>query len=154
MAPRAPDGLEGKRRAPVCPVPQPFCSLEDLAMRTYDFSPLWRSTIGFDRLFDLAETAQRAGEDNYPPYNIERLSDDRYQISLAVAGFSPDEISVTAEQNVVTIEGNRRDKAEREFLYRGISTRSFKRQYSLADHVEVKGAAFDNGLLKIELVRQ
>ena len=123
-------------------------------MRTYDFSPLWRSTIGFDRLFDLAEAAQRAGEDNYPPFNIERLADDRYQISLAVAGFSPDEISVTAEQNVVTIEGNKAEKAEREFLYRGISTRSFKRQYSLADHVEVKGAAFDNGLLRIELVRQ
>jgi molecular chaperone IbpA len=87
-------------------------------MRTYDFSPLWRSTIGFDRLFDLAETAQRAGEDNYPPYNIERLGDDRYQISLAVAGFSPDEISVTAEQNVV------------------------------------KSAAFENGLLKIELFRE
>jgi molecular chaperone IbpA len=76
-------------------------------MRTYDFSPLWRSTVGFDRLFDLAETAQRAGEDNYPPYNIERLAEDRYQIMLAVAGFSPTEISVTAEQNVVTIEGNR-----------------------------------------------
>ncbi|WP_291858373.1 Hsp20 family protein [Bradyrhizobium sp.] len=123
-------------------------------MRTYDFSPLWRSTIGFDRLFDLAEAAQRAGEDNYPPYNIERLAENRYQISLAVAGFSPDEISVTAEQNVVTIEGNKAEKNEREFLYRGISTRSFKRQYSLADHVEVKGAAFDNGLLKIELVRE
>ena len=68
-------------------------------MRSYDFSPLWRSTIGFDRLFDLAESAQRATEDHYPPYNIERLGDDRYQISLAVAGFSPDEISVTAEQN-------------------------------------------------------
>ena len=76
-------------------------------MRTYDFSPLWRSTIGFDRLFDLVETAQRAGEDNYPPYNIERLGDDRYQISLAVAGFAPDEIFVTAEQNVVTIEGHK-----------------------------------------------
>lgn len=123
-------------------------------MRTYDFSPLWRSTIGFDRLFDLAEAAQRAGEDNYPPYNIERLAEDRYQISLAVAGFSADEISVTAEQNVLTIEGNKAEKAEREFLYRGISTRSFKRQYSLADHVEVRGAAFDNGLLRIELVRQ
>jgi molecular chaperone IbpA len=123
-------------------------------MRTYDFSPLWRSTIGFDRLFDLAEAAQRAGEDNYPPFNIERLGDDRYQISLAVAGFSPDEISITAEQNVVTIEGHKPEKAEREFLYRGISTRSFKRQYSLADHVQVKGAAFDNGLLRIELVRE
>ena len=75
-------------------------------MRTYDFAPLWRSTVGFDRLFDLAQAAaQHAGEDNYPPYNIERLGEDSYQISLAVAGFSPDEISITAEQNVVTIEG-------------------------------------------------
>jgi len=123
-------------------------------MRTYDFSPLWRSTIGFDRLFDLAETAQRAGEDNYPPYNIERLSDDRYQISLAVAGFAPDDISITAEQNVVTIEGSKSDKAESDFLYRGISTRHFKRQFSLADYVQVKNAGFDNGLLKIELVRE
>ncbi|WP_441232793.1 small heat shock protein HspD [Bradyrhizobium sp. 1200_D9_N1_1] len=121
---------------------------------SYDFSPLWRSTIGFDRLFDLAESAQRATEDNYPPYNIERLGDDRYQISLAVAGFSPDEISVTAEQNVVTIEGNKTDKTEREFMYRGISTRAFKRQFNLADYVQVKNASFDNGLLKIELVRE
>jgi molecular chaperone IbpA len=123
-------------------------------MRTYDFSPLWRSTIGFDRLFDLAESIQRATEDNYPPYNIERLSEDRYQISLAVAGFSPDEISITAEQNVVTIEGKKPEKAEREFLYRGISTRAFKRQFNLADYVQVKNASFDNGLLMIELVRE
>jgi molecular chaperone IbpA len=123
-------------------------------MRTYDFSPLFRSTIGFDRLFDLVETAQRATEESYPPYNIERLADDRYQISLAVAGFSPDEVSVTAEQNVVTIEGNKAEKAGREFLYRGISTRQFKRQFSLADYVQVKGAAFDNGLLRIELIRE
>jgi molecular chaperone IbpA len=123
-------------------------------MRTYDFSPLWRSTIGFDRLFDLVETAQRAGEDNYPPYNIERLSDDRYLISLAVAGFSPDEISVTAEQNVVTIEGSKSDRTEREYIYRGISARPFKRQFSLADYVQVKSAAFENGLLKIELFRE
>jgi len=123
-------------------------------MRTYDFSPLWRSTIGFDRLFDLVETAQRAGEDNYPPYNIERLSDDRYLISLAVAGFSPEEISVTAEQNVVTIEGGKGDRTEREYLYRGISARPFKRQFSLADYVQVKSAAYENGLLKIELFRE
>jgi molecular chaperone IbpA len=123
-------------------------------MRSYDFSPLWRSTIGFDRLFDLAESAQRATEDNYPPYNIERLGDDRYQISLAVAGFSPDEISMSAEQNVVTIEGHKTDKTEREFMYRGISTRAFKRQFNLADYVQVKNASFDNGLLKIELVRE
>jgi molecular chaperone IbpA len=123
-------------------------------MRTYDFSPLWRSTIGFDRLFDLAESAQRATEDNYPPYNIERLSEDSYQILLAVAGFSPDEISITAEQNVVTIEGKKPEKAEREFLYRGISTRAFKRQFNLADYVQVKNASFNNGLLMIELVRE
>ena len=123
-------------------------------MRSYDFSPLWRSTIGFDRLFDLAETAQRAGEDHYPPYNIERLTEDRYQISLAVAGFSPDDISITAEQNVVTIEGSKSEKTEREFLYRGISNRTFKRHFSLADYVQVKSAAFDNGLLKIELIRE
>lgn len=123
-------------------------------MRTYDFSPLWRSTVGFDRLFDLAESAQRATEDNYPPYNIERLGDDRYQISLAVAGFAPDEISITAEQNVVTIEGNKPENAEREYLYRGISTRAFRRQFNLADYVQVKTASFDNGLLRIELVRE
>jgi molecular chaperone IbpA len=123
-------------------------------MRTYDFAPLFRSTIGFDRLFDLAETAQRGAEEGYPPYNIERLAEDRYQITLAVAGFSADEISITAEQNVVTIEGGKTEKAEREFLYRGISTRHFKRQFNLADYVQVKNASFDNGLLKIELVRE
>ena len=123
-------------------------------MRTYDFSPLFRSTIGFDRLFNLVETAQRAAEETYPPYNIERLADDRYQISLAIAGFSPDEVSITAEQNVVTIEGSKAEKTEREFLYRGISTRQFKRQFSLADYVQVKGASFDNGLLRIDLVRE
>jgi molecular chaperone IbpA len=123
-------------------------------MRSYDFAPLWRSTIGFDRLLDLVDTAARAGEDNYPPYNIERLGEDRYQISLAVAGFSPDEIAVTAEQNVVTIEGSKSDTAEHEYLYRGISARPFKRVFNLADYVQVKSAAFDNGLLKIELVRE
>jgi molecular chaperone IbpA len=123
-------------------------------MRTYDFAPLFRSTIGFDRLFDLAETAQRGAEEGYPPYNIERLEEDSYLITLAVAGFSPNEISITAEQNVVTIEGGKTEKSEREFLYRGISTRHFKRQFNLADYVKVKDAAFDNGLLKIELVRE
>ena len=79
-------------------------------MRTYDFAPLWRSTIGFDRLFSLLDETQQRVEDNYPPYNIERLSEDRYQISLALAGFSPDEIAVTAEQNVLTVEGRKSDK--------------------------------------------
>lgn len=123
-------------------------------MRNYDFAPLWRSTIGFDRLFDLAETAERATEDNYPPYNIERLAEDRYQIAVAVAGFAPGEISVIAEQNVVTIEGSKTEKTDRDYIYRGISARSFKRQFNLADYVQVKNAVFENGLLKIELVRE
>ena len=89
-----------------------------------------------------------------PPYNIERLADDRYQISIAIAGFSSDEISVTAEQNVVTIEGSKAERTEHDYLYRGISARPFKRQFNLADYVQVKSAAFENGLLRIELVRE
>src|ERR1700750_1567096 len=123
-------------------------------MRTSDFAPLWRSTIGFDRLFDLAESAQRMSEDNYPPYNIERLEEDRYAISLALAGFSPNEINITAEQNVLTVEGGKAEKPERPFLYHGISLRPFKRQFNLADYVQVRGASFDNGLLQIALVRE
>jgi molecular chaperone IbpA len=98
-------------------------------MRT--MSPLWRSAIGFDRFFDLVDAAQHAaGDDNYPPCNVERLPDDRYRISLALAGFSPDEITITAEQNVL-IEG-RKPECHRDFLYRGISPRPFKRQFNLA----------------------
>jgi molecular chaperone IbpA len=124
-------------------------------MRTYDLNPLWRSTIGFDRFFDLVDAAQHAGsDDNYPPVNVERIAEDRYQISLALAGFSPDEITITAEQNVLTVEGRKAEKGQREFLYQGISARPFKRQFNLADYVQVKGAAFDNGLLQIELVRE
>jgi molecular chaperone IbpA len=124
-------------------------------MRAYDFSPLWRSTIGFDRFFDLVDAAQHAGsEDNYPPCNVERLGEDRYRISLALAGFAPDEITITAEQNVLTVEGRKAEKAQREYLYQGISARPFRRQFNLADYVQVKGAAFDNGLLQIELTRE
>src|SRR3979411_3054363 len=124
-------------------------------MRTYDFTRLWRSTIGFDRFFALVDAAQHAGnEDNYPPCNVERLGEDGYQRSLALAGFAPDEIAITAEQSVLTVEGRKAEKQQREFLYQGISSRPFKRQFSLADYVQVKGAAFDNGLLQIELIRE
>ena len=123
-------------------------------MRNYDFTPLWRSTIGFDRIFDLLDETQRTVEEHYPPYNIERLGEDHYQISLALAGFSPDEIAVTAEQNVLTVEGRKADEAKRDYLYRGISAKGFRRQFNLADYVQVKTAAFDNGLLRIELVRE
>jgi len=125
-------------------------------MRTLDLNSLWRSTVGFDRLFDLIdESARWAGEENhYPPYNIERTGEDSYQISLALAGFSPEEVSVTAEQNVLTVEGRKAEKGEHQYLYQGISARPFRRAFNLADYVEVKGASFEGGLLKIDLVRE
>jgi molecular chaperone IbpA len=123
-------------------------------MRNFDFAPLWRSTVGFDRIFDLLDETQRTVEEHYPPYNIERLGEDHYQISLALAGFSPDDIAITAEQNVLTVEGRKADEANSNYLYRGISAKGFRRQFNLADYVQVKTAAFDNGLLRIELVRE
>lgn len=121
----------------------------------YDWSPLWRSTIGFDRLFDVFDEVQRTTEDNYPHYNIERLDENRFQISVALAGFGPDEISLTVEQNVLTLEGRKAEKdGDKIYLFRGISTRPFKRQFTLADHVEVKSARFEDGLLVIELARE
>ena len=123
-------------------------------MRTLDFSPLFRSAIGFDRLFDLAEAAQRVGEESYPPYNIERLDENRFQISVALAGFTPDEVALTVEQNVLNLEGRKGEKEGRTFLHRGISARSFKRQFTLADHVKVTGARFEHGLLIIDLQRE
>jgi molecular chaperone IbpA len=120
-------------------------------MRTYNIAPLWRSTIGFDRLFNQVQAAQHAaGDDHYPPCNVERLSDDRYRISLALAGFSADEIAITAEQNVLTVEGRKADKGQRDFL----SSRPFKGQFNLAEYIRVEGAQFDNGLLQVELVRE
>ena len=123
-------------------------------MRNYDFAPLWRSTIGFDRIFDLLDESRRTVEEHYPPYNIERLGEDHYHISLALAGFTPDEICVTAEQNVLTVEGRKGDEPDRDYLYRGISAKPFKRQFNLADYVQVKNAAFDSGLLRIEFIRE
>ena len=120
----------------------------------YDWTPLWRSTIGFDRLFDVLDEVQRTAEETYPPYNIERLDENRFQISVALAGFTPDEVALTVEQNVLTLEGRKPEKEEKTFLHRGISARSFKRQFTLADHVEVKKARFENGLLIIELQRE
>lgn len=124
-------------------------------MRTMDLAPLWRSSIGFDRLFDLAEESLRwTAEDNYPPYNIERSGEDHYRISLAVAGFGANDLSVTAEQNALTIEGKKSDGAAHEYLYQGISARPFRRVFSLADYVQVKQASFHDGLLIVDLVRE
>jgi molecular chaperone IbpA len=129
-------------------------------MRTYDFAPLWRSSVGFDRLFDLINDTQRLdAQDNYPPYDIVRTGDDAYRISLALAGFSPDEITITAQQNRLTVQGSKAEpssgpRPEQEYLYQGISARPFERQFNLEDHVEVDRASFENGLLQIELVRK
>ena len=124
-------------------------------MRNYDLSPLWRSTVGFDRMLDLIDSSMRyAGEENYPPYNIERSGEDHYRISLALAGFMPEDITLTAEQNVLTVEGRKAEKGDHQYLYQGISARPFRRVFNLADHVQVKGASFENGLLMIELVRE
>ena len=124
-------------------------------MRTFDPTPLWRSTVGFDRLFDLIDSSLReTGDDNYPPYNIERTGDDTYHVSLALAGFAPDEVTVTAEQNMLTVEGRKDDQGDHQYLYQGISGRPFRRQFSLADYVQVKGATFNDGLLRIDLVRE
>jgi molecular chaperone IbpA len=120
----------------------------------YDWTPLWRSTIGFDRLFDVLDEVQRTAEESYPPYNIERHDENRFQISVALAGFTPDEVALTIEHNVLTLEGRKGEKDDKTFLHRGISARNFKRQFTLADHVEVKGAHFENGLLVIDLVRE
>jgi molecular chaperone IbpA len=124
-------------------------------MRTFDPTPFWRSTVGFDRLFDmLDQTAQYQANDTYPPYNIERADDDHYRITLALAGFSPDEITITAEQNVLTVEGSKAQKPETEYLYQGISARPFRRVFNLAEYVQVKNAAFENGLLRVDLERE
>ncbi|MVT71057.1 Hsp20 family protein [Bradyrhizobium pachyrhizi] len=122
---------------------------------TFDFAPLWRSTIGFDHLAGLVDSALRqASEDNYPPYNIERSGEDHYRISLAVAGFGTEDITVTAEQNALTIEGRKPEKAAGEYLYQGIAARPFRRVFNLADYVQVKQASFKDGLLIIDLVRE
>lgn len=125
---------------------------------TFDPTPFWRSTVGFDRLFDLMNESSRwSGEVAYPHYNIEKASEDHYRISLALAGFRPDEITITTEHNVLTVEGSKADKAangQSEYIYQGISARPFRRVFNLADYVQVKNAAFEDGLLKIDLVRE
>jgi len=121
----------------------------------FDPTPYWRSTVGFDHLFDLlANSALPQGQENYPPYNIVRIDEDNYRISIAVAGFTPEEISITAEQNQLTVEGQKRAQPNGQYLYQGISSRAFRRQFNLADYVKVKGASFEHGLLEIDLVRE
>ena len=125
-------------------------------MRGLDFSPYRRSTVGFDRLFDFLESASRADQDNYPPFDIEKLSDDSYRITLAVAGFKREDIDIVAQQNMLVITGRRAESRNRDgnFLHIGIATRAFERRFELADFVRVTGAELRDGLLAIELVRE
>jgi molecular chaperone IbpA len=122
-------------------------------MRTLNLDPFWRTSIGFDRLFDLVDESLRyQPEDNYPPCNITRTGENTYRISLAVAGFKSEQIGVTVNQNVLIVTGNADEKqGEGEYLYRGIAGRSFERRFNLADYIVVKGASLDEGLLQIEL---
>lgn len=126
-------------------------------MRHLDLTPLYKSTVGFDRLASLFDSMGSLEGDtpNYPPYNIERLGDNEYRITMAVAGFSEDDLNIEVKENAVTIRGEHSEtEKDSEFLHRGIATRAFERRFQLADHVEVSGAKIEHGLLHVDLVRE
>src|ERR1700730_1924805 len=128
---------------------------EDMLMRTFDLAPLYRSTVGFDRLFSMLDGFDTVP--GYPPYNIERTSENEYRISVAVAGFGENELSIEAKENTLTIKGEKQVKDQTnsgEVLYQGIAARAFERVFQLADYVQVNGAALENGLLHVDLVRE
>ena len=123
-------------------------------MRSYDFSPLFRSSVGFDRLAQLMDSA-RDDVPSYPPYNIERTGEDQYRITMAVAGFGENDIEITAQENALTVVGKQpKDETPKSLLYRGIAGRPFQRRFELAEYIRVTGASLENGLLHIELVRE
>jgi molecular chaperone IbpA len=123
-------------------------------MRTFDFSPLFRSSVGFDRLAQLMDSA-RDDAPTYPPYNIERTGEDQYRITMAVAGFGENDVEITAQENALTVVGKQpKDEAPKSLLYRGIAGRPFQRRFELAEYIRVTGASLENGLLHIELVRE
>jgi molecular chaperone IbpA len=137
--------------------PRDTAQLEGIMRNTLDFTPLFRSTIGFVRLPTLLEAAARADEAalGYPPYNIEKLDEDAYRITMAVAGFSADDIEIETREGTLTVAGRREDEDEnRSFLHRGIAGRSFQRKFQLADHVRVTGASLEHGLLHVDLARE
>jgi molecular chaperone IbpA len=124
-------------------------------MRNFDFAPYRRSTVGFDRLFDLLESARDGAAENYPPFDLERLGDDRYRITLAVAGFKRDEIEITSHQNVLLVKGSKKDDQDRsKYIHVGIANRGFERRFQLADFVRVESAELADGLLTLELRRE
>jgi molecular chaperone IbpA len=125
-------------------------------MTTLDFSPLFRSTVGFDRLSRLMDTALRNDEaGGYPPYNIEALGENAYRVTLAVAGFSPEDLTITSQENTLVVSGKQKNADEStQYLHRGIAGRAFERRFQLADYIKVTGAQLVNGLLNIELARE
>ncbi|WP_127902601.1 Hsp20 family protein [Solirhodobacter olei] len=125
-------------------------------MRAYDFSPLYRATVGFDRLADLMDRALTvdAGAPTYPPYNIEKTDENAYRISIAVAGFTGDELSVEVKENTLVVSARKAEEDAKTYLHRGIATRAFERRFALADHVRVTGATHADGMLHIDLVRE
>ena len=126
-------------------------------MRTYDLTPFYRSTVGFDRFFSLLDRTAADNSPGYPPYNIERTGENSYRISVAVSGFSPGELSIVAKENTLTIKGEKSANENgdaSEVLYRGIAARAFERAFQLADFVQVKNASLENGLLHVDLVRE
>lgn len=126
-------------------------------MRTFDLTPFYRSTIGFDRLFNLLDQTTTDAAPGYPPYNIERTGDNAYRITVAVSGFAQNELSIVAKENTLTIKGEKsvtEKDAKSEVLYRGIAARAFERVFQLADHVQVNNASLENGLLHVDLVRE
>ena len=122
---------------------------------SYDYAPLFRSTVGFDRVFNLLENAQRARSiSDWPPYDIVKIGDDSYRISIAVAGFAQDDLDITFQSNLLTVTGKKQDASADAYLHRGIAGRPFEQRFELADHVRVNGADLSNGLLSVELVRE
>lgn len=123
-------------------------------MRNPDFSPLYRSAIGFDRLFNLLETGQTQSNGGYPPYNVELVDENQYRIAIAVAGFAEQELEITAHDNLLIVKGSHDgEPAPRNYLYQGIAERNFERKFQLAEHIQIKGANLENGLLYIDLER-
>jgi molecular chaperone IbpA len=126
-----------------------------MVMDSFDLSPLFRSTIGFDRLMRLADSATRVdGGNAYPPYNIESTGENAYRLTMAVAGFASEELDITVKENALLISGRSKKEDEKSYLYRGIARRAFERRFQLADHIKVVGASLDNGLLHVDLARE
>lgn len=127
-------------------------------MRSYDLSPLFRNTVGFDRMARMIDAMASEQGNSYPPYNIEKLDENAYQISMAVAGFSDEELGIEVKENILTISGRKagdeKVEADRTYLYRGIAQRAFERRFNLAEHIKVQGALLEHGLLHVKLVRE